>query len=269
MMFKPTFALQVEAGAGAGGGGGGAGAGAGGGTALGQEPAWETTVPAKFREGGKADGAINHGAIYKGYSELEGQMRNVGKPPEKPDGYKFKPDDKFPLDTKFFEDVRGKAHGAGLTDAQFEVFTGTLAETATNLAAELRADLLGTQEACEKALGEVWKDPAMAAKNRQAANRAFKQLFGDDAETRGVIGNMPKVIMALAKIGAEMKEDDSPGGDSSAESAQSLDSEIDKLMHDPAYVNPFAKTHKEVKAKVEKLFAQRYGTAPVSGSRVA
>lgn len=263
---------ENNGGAGGGGAGGGAGGGTGGGaggTTLGNEPSWETTVPAKFREGGKADGAINHGEIFKAYSGLEGQMRNVGKPPEKPDGYKFKPDDKFPLDNKFFEDVRGKAHGAGLTDAQFEFVAGTLAETATSLATELRMDLLGTQESCEKALGEVWKDPALAAKNRQAANRAFKQLFGDDAATRAVIGNMPKVIMALAKIGAEMKEDAAPGGaESGAESAESLDAEIKREMADKAYTNRFHKDHAAQKAKVEALFLKRYGNAPATGAKV-
>lgn len=231
-----------------------------GGTALGTEPKWEDTVPAKFREGGKPDGAIKHDAIYKSYGELEGRMGKVGLPPEKPDGYKFDLKDDAPLDKDYFTSLRTKAHAAGFSQPQFEALAASQIELAQAVASELTGDLLGTQQACEEALAKAWPDAKERATHRAAANRAFK-AFSGDGELLKVIGNMPGVVKMLAKIGAEVKEDRVPDG---AETApDEIDKQIATLTNDPAYTNSFMPKHNEVKAKVTALFAQKYGQAAV------
>lgn len=236
------------------------------GTALGTEPKWEDSVPEKFREGGKKDGAINHGAIYKSYTELESAMGKVGKPPAKADDYKFELKDNHLLTPEALGALRTKAHGAGYTQAQFELLANEGLGLLDAASKELVADLLGTQETAEKALAEKWPDAKERDTNRKAARRAFDAYFGGDKELLKVIGNIPGVIVGLAKLGAEIKEDAPPGGAEAAnESAESLDKEIATEMANPAYTNPFHKDHLAQKAKVDALFLKRYGNKPVTG----
>lgn len=273
-MFIRGRRLCVEAGAGGGAGGGGAGAGAGGtgagaggGTALGSEPAWETTVPVKFREGGKADGAINHGAIYKGYSELESAMRNVGKPPAKAEEYKFDLKEEHLLTPEALTGLRGKAHGAGFTQGQFELLANETLGLLDAASRELVLDLVGTKEDCDKELLKLWPDATKNSDSRKAANRAFKAYFGNDDNVRKLVGNNPKFMAGLAALGAELKEDaPATGAGSSGESPESVDAEIQKEMANPAYTNPFHKDHVAQKAKVTQLFEKRYGSStPAAG----
>lgn len=270
-MFRPFQLRNPEPGAAGGGapaGGAPAGGGepAGGGNALSHEPSWETTVPVKFREGGKPDGKILHDQVFKGYAELEGKLRERGAAPAKAEEYKFDLKDEHLLTPEALSELRNKAHAAGLTQKQFEVMVAEgngLMDAATK---EIVDDLLGTQESCEEALAKKWPDVKERESNRKAAKRAFNAYFGGDKELLKVIGNIPSVLFGLAKLGAELKEDAPPAGaEGATESAESLDAEIQKEMANPAYTNQFHKDHVAQKAKVSQLFEKRYGTKPATG----
>lgn len=241
--------------------GGGEGGGGDKGTVLGAEPKWEDSVPDKFREGGKKDGAINHGAIFKGYTELEGKLRSVGAAPAKFEDYKFELKDEHPITPEALTELRKKAHAAGYTQAHFDVLVNESLGLLGAVSDELVADLLGTEAECNAELAKLWPDKAAESTNRKAANRAFKNVFGGDKDILRLIGNNPKAIAALAKLGATMKEDAPPeGGEAEgAETPEALDKLIDQEMAKPEYTNPFHKDHKAQKEKVAALFARRPG----------
>lgn len=274
-MWKLKHFFMNAAGEGGEGGGtgdgGNPGTGGGGSTSLlstgaQNQPSGDDWVPEKFRVMGD-DGKLNiEGSARKlaeSYTHLEKQ-RGTSAAPKTADEYAptvevegFKWDE-----FKAAPEMQGflkAAHAKGITNDQMGFILGEYMNRAPALvggAAEL------DQEAAATELRGTWKTDAEFQKNIGLAHRAFMSLADPaDQGKMDEIGNNPMVIRMLAKIGAEMGEDNPVGtGAINLEEQQS----IRDLMKSEAYTNPKHADHERVSAQVRAFYQKTYGDQTVA-----
>ena len=216
------------------------------------------------------DGSVNHEKTSKrilatthktigSYTSLEKKLGNYEAPPEKEDGYK--------LDyTKMPENMRPapesekamlkRFHGMGISNKHAQGVLDYYAEILNQ-----GVDIQGKSvEEVEAELGKEWGDGFGG--NIENARVAINTLL--DEEYKGNIGKLGfdvkltyKTLMkVLAKVGADLREDNPPAGGGDGDGA-----DVDTLMKSEAYWNAKHPEHdavtKKVKAYFDKKFAEK------------
>lgn len=152
----------------------------------------------------------------------------------------------------------GKAHAAGMTQAQLDMVMSAYHETAQQLVGGNRQL---SEEECTADLRKDWKDDATFKGEVNKAFKAVQAYGGEDAQAiLADHGNDPRLIRLLARVGGEMGEDRSinPGG--TLQGGQSIES----LMSSEAYTNPKHPEHAKVSQQVRAYFkAENPANAPL------
>ncbi|HAU5712389.1 hypothetical protein ABNU44_08605 [Serratia marcescens] len=224
-------------------------------------------IPEKYRTSG-ADGKFNlqdsARKLADAYSHLSKRFGSGDVPPKTVEEYSPKVEaegfkwDEFKADPEMQGFLKA-AHAKGITNDQMGFILGEYMSRAPALvggAAEL------DQEAAATELRGTWKTDAEFQKNIGLAHRAFMSLADpSDQGKMDEIGNNPMVIRMLAKIGAEMGEDNPVGtGAINLEEQQS----IRDLMKSEAYTNPKHADHERVSAQVRAFYQKTYGDQTVA-----
>ena len=146
-----------------------------------------------------------------------------------------------------------EARKLGMTHEQYAFALKTVA------AAELDGRNYATnqnKEASEAALREAWAEPSAYAANIKAAGAAVRALVPADEQAAFTsrYGNDAGVIKLLARIGAEISEDQPLGLASPVPTAE----DVKTLMHSEAYQNSAHPEHAATMAKVQRFYAKHY-----------
>lgn len=249
----------LASGAAAAGGGAGA-AGAAGGAA--DPNAW---LPAKHRVFGEDGKTLNLEAsarkVAEAYGHAEKRIGIGDLPPKSADDYKVNVPQALAEKIKTedlagnagFKEFLGKAHAAGLTQAQVDVVVGDFLER--SLAVQSGMKQLTEQEATA-ALKETWKSDQEYKTNVQAAFRAG-QAYGDIDKLMDKYGNDPDFIRFAANVGKELSEDTG-----AAAGARVTQEDVEALARSEAYLNPRHPDHLVTKQRVEAGFQRLHGDAP-------
>jgi hypothetical protein len=181
--------------------------------------------------------------------------------PDKPEGYQFKAAEGVKVDQELDGWYRGLAHKHGLSERQAAAMyhewnqlvvtkTGGIADAAEQRAGDGARDL-------KKEFGAAY--PAKV----EAANRAFREAFGDQAKTMAalpmadgtLLGNHPALVRAFARFGEMLSEDgELPGGRSERMSLtpDEAKKEIAGIRADAKH--PFhERMHPEHQAAIERM----------------
>lgn len=235
--------------------------------AAGADPnAW---LPEKFRvfDGEGEAKKLNLEASAKklaadGYTPLEKRLGGVGAPPEKPEGYKTDGSiatlkaaaggKDVVLPEAFVKDFSAWAHGAGLSQAQFDKALPAMMGAIPGLIEEHHA---GQMKAAQAHLVKVWGADGMKpdSPQMQDAYKAFMQFAPAQfrtAEGMDRIGNDPLVLQVLAAIGQEMREDKRPGGEGAG------GEDVQALMNSQPYWDKKHADHLSTVRKVNDFFAK-------------
>ena len=271
-------------------GGGGGGEAAGAETAPGAETAQEQPstvlgsgqaapkatpaefIPEKYHvkgEDGELDVQASAQKLAEAYGHLSKKMGGDGAPPASADAYEITvPDDiKGALEEKGVDikadpeikDFLGRAHAAGMTQAQIDVVMGEYFKLAPQIANG--AAILDRRGATEQ-LKEVWSTDADFQRNAHlayAATSAAIERAGvsmEEVEAAG-LGNNPTFLRLMAALGGEFQEDQAPGG--TVHKAFGED-DITKLETSEAYTNPKHPDHEKVSKQVRSWYERKYGT---------
>lgn len=261
------------AGTGAGGAGEGAAAAAAGsvlaGAAAGEGGQGQAVaIPEKYqvkKEDGSLDIEASSLKLAEAYGHLEKRMGSGDVPPKTAADYQIAVPDALkdvwnPKEDAKLQDFLGKAHAAGMTQAQLDMVMSAYHETAQQLVGGNRQL---SEEECTADLRKEWKDDATFKGEVAKAYKAAVGYGGEDAQSiLADHGNDPRLIRLLARVGGEMGEDRSinPGG--TLQGGQSIES----LMSSEAYTNPKHPEHAKVSQQVKAYFDKQANTAASSGN---
>lgn len=251
----------------------GAGAGAAGAQSAAGASGFDW-LPEKYRvakDGGEIDLEASAKKVAEGYAHLSQRLGAGDVPPKTPDEYAPKVEaegfnwDEFKADPEMQSFLKG-AHAKGVTNDQLSFILGEYARVAPGLVEGAGAL---TVEDCNAALSQVWQTPAEQTQNLQHAYRAASTFAGkvglsyDDIEAAG-LGNNPVFIRLMAAIGPELGEDTSPPAAGLAVGMSDADfaTQAADLRNQLAQLHVSDKRRPEVQAKLDALYAKRYGTKP-------
>lgn len=208
---------------------------------------WRDTVADKF----KANGEVNHEAIWQSYQHAEKRIGSGDIPPK--DAASYAPQFAEGFDPEPYKELvdgfREKAHAAGMTNTQFNA---VLNEFLPSLSSEIEshlAEVAPNPARAEAELRQAWPDEKTYKNNVMLAKKAFEH-YADKEMLIDDIGNNPTAIKLLAKLGAGLKED-SPINHAAIMPQES----VKALMASPAYVNPNHPEHAMVHARVKAHYA--------------
>jgi hypothetical protein len=159
------------------------------------------------------------------------------------------------------QEFKKEAHSKGLTQGQFDFVMAKYMDIAPQLVA-------GSQQLsvddCNAQLRTEWKTDDQYKAEVGKAHKAAVGYGGADAE--GIVkdyGNDPRIIRLLARVGAEMGEDQSLNpGDQQNDGADA----IATMMASEAYTNPKHVDHKRVSDQVRKHFETQAAKAEKAGN---
>jgi len=253
-------------GSGAGGAGEGAAAAAAGsvlaGAAAGEGGQGQAVaIPEKYqvkKEDGSLDIEASSLKLAEAYGHLEKRMGSGDVPPKTAADYQIAvpealKDQWNPKEDAKLQDFLGKAHAAGMTQAQLDMVMSAYHETAQQLVGGNRQL---SEEECTADLRKEWKDDATFKGEVNKAFKAVQAYGGEDAKAiLADHGNDPRLIRLLARVGGEMGEDRSinPGG--TLQGGQSIES----LMSSEAYNNQKHPDHDRVSKQVGEYFKKKNG----------
>ena len=195
--------------------------------------------------------------------------------PAKPDDYKLKVPEGFPPAEKAYaESVMAAAHGAGLSQKQFETMTGWLYERAGASIAAQRASAEGTRAERIDSLKTEW---GQAFENKVAQSRA---ALGHYAEAAGLgdelkkamdetgAGNHPVFIKLFNHLSRNLHEDGhltgKAFGDTGLSSPVEAQQQINALRGDANFMKQYHNANKrdpahiDAVAKMEALYKLAY-----------
>lgn len=220
------------------------------------------SIPDKFHvknDAGEFDAQAMLRKVDEHRSNLEKRLGSGDARPKTADEYKLPETDAFKslqLDEGLTKAFKDKAHGWGLSQAQYEAVLGewaTLAPGLVNAGREL------TVETAVQQLQESWKgDYDTNIKESFRVVSKVANMAGIPMEqVEQAIGNNPVAIRLFHALGAEMKEDSTPagaGGVGAAVSSQQYMAENWKAFSDPkdpqhAAVSARAKQLADMEAK--------------------
>ncbi len=159
----------------------------------------------------------------------------------------------------------GKLHAAGMTQAQVDVALGELLDRGVKMR---EAQPVMDAAECTATLRQQdgWKTDQEYKVQMGRAFQAAKAYTGDEAELNEFLakhGNDPVIARILAKVGAELAEDNQPSGDA----LQQLNTNLETLMADPAYLDERNPKHAQVFEQVKALTERLSGNNPSGPNR--
>lgn len=178
-------------------------------------------------------------------------------PPKTPEEYVVTVPDALkdtwkPAEDPLLQGFLKDAHAAGFTQKQIDLALGKYMEVAPGLvngSNELSA------EDCTATLKVEWKTDEQYKAGVGAAYKAAVGYFGNDADAMiKEYGNDARFIRGLAKLGAEMGEDQSA---SSGTTTNGGGDSVETLMAGEAYNNPKHADHQRVSKMVADHFAKK------------
>lgn len=239
--------------------------------AAAQPPATDW-IPEKFRvkgQGDEIDLAASARKIEEHRAHLEKRLGAGDLPPKTADEYTVSVPDAYkdafkPESDPLLAEFRAEAHKHGLTQAQFDFAIGEFFKRAPQL---VERDVELKAEECAAELRKTWADETVYRRETSAALRAVKAYGQADAEQLiARYGNDPLFIRAMARIGAEIKEDSPPA---EAQMSQvDFDSRVAELQEQIAKLPRGDGRRVALQAEYDALFLKRYGTAVRSPSGV-
>jgi hypothetical protein len=229
-------------------------------------------IPEKFHvkgQDGELDVQASARKMAESYTNLEKRSGSAASAPESADAYEIKvPDEiKGTLEEKGVDikadpeikDFLGRAHAAGMTQAQIDVVMGEYFKLAPQIANG--AAILDVRGATEQ-LKEVWSTDADFQRNAHlayAATSAAIERAGvsmEEVEAAG-LGNNPTFLRLMAALGGEFQEDNAPGG---AVLKAFGEDDITKLEMSEAYTNPKHPDYDKVSKQVRAWYERKHGT---------
>lgn len=233
-------------------------------------------IPEKYHVKG-ADGELDVQAsaqkLAEAYGHLSKKMGGDGAPPASADAYEIAvPDEiKGTLEEKGIDikadpeikDFLGRAHAAGMTQAQIDVVMGEYFKLAPQIA---NGSMILDQRAATDQLKEVWSTDADFNRNTHLAYTATAAAIEragvsmEEVEAAG-LGNNPVFLRLMAALGSEFQEDNAPGGTVHKSFGED---DITKLETSEAYSNPKHPDHDKVSKQVKAWYDRKYGTETVA-----
>lgn len=213
-------------------------------------------VPEKHRVM-QADGTLDVPATLaknaEAYAALEKRLGSGDAPPATVADYKltvpetFK--ESFKADDPGFKEYLAQMHAAGATQKQVDASMASFFNWAPKMIeAQQQYDI----ESCNGKLREVWKDDATFNGEWQSAIRAMKTFTGDQFdEFAGELGNNPRFVQLMARVGKELKEDKTVEGKTAPAG------DIATLEAHPAYMDPKHPEHAAISARVRQHYQSR------------
>lgn len=207
----------------------------------------------------KDDGTLDEAASLRknadAYVALEKRLGSGDVPPPSAGEYQLNvPDafkDSFQPEDPGFKEFLTNAHAAGMTQKQIDAAMSAFFAWAPKIAEGQQAI---DHDACVKAMQGVWKDPAEFKAGFQGAARALQTFAGERFERIGArLGNDPDFVWLMAQVGAQIKEDTTPGGQTAG------GADIKALELSEAYTNPRHPDHERVSATVRAHYERTYG----------
>lgn len=183
-------------------------------------------------------------------------------PPKTPDEYAIEtlPEgitfDDIKADPAMQSFMKG-AHARGITNAQLEY---VLNEHLNIMYSTMGAAEQMSIEECGQELRKTWSNPTEYDRNLGNAYRAMQAFASsqEDIDALDEIGNNPALVRMLAKIGAELQEDEPI--EEGTPAAQNWDQEVANLRGHVAYSDPAHPEHKHIHAKLTAMYEKRHGT---------
>lgn len=223
------------------------------------------SIPDKFHvknDAGEFDAAAMLRKVDEHRSNLEKRLGSGDARPKTADEYKLPETDAFKslqLDEGLTKAFKDKAHGWGLSQAQYEAVLGewaTLAPGLVNAGREL------TTETAVQQLQESWKgDYEGNIKESFRVVSKVASMAGIPMEqVEQAIGNNPVAIRLFHALGAEMKEDSTPAGAGGVGAAVSSHQYMNENW--AAYSDPKNPQHAAVSARVKQIAEQEARRRP-------
>jgi len=224
-------------------------------------------LPEKFRTKAADGTALDYEASAKklaeSYAHLEKRNGAGELAPADITGYKITAEGLPPLEelNKYpdFQEFLGKAHAAGVNNAQLNLM---VSELVTQAALNKPEDTRLTGAQAEAELRKVWTAPDVYNANMAAAVAAVRAVFKDPAEQQAVFnayGTDPKILRMMATLGKEVGEDRL----TLVGQPEITENDVEALMRDPAYKNEKDPKHAEIRQKVRTHFERSAGTGRV------
>jgi hypothetical protein len=221
-------------------------------------------IPEKLRvlkEDGSFDLEASSRKVAEAYGNLEKRFGAGDVPPKEASEYKVTVPDAFkeafdPATDEGMQDFLGKAHAAGMTQAQIDLVMDRYFDMAPKLVA-------GAQQydaaAATAELQKTWATDAdfkRNVKNAYTGANAAAQKAGLDINTimSGPLGNNPTFLRMMAALGPEFMEDAGAGNQQMIK-----EDDINALMASEAYTNPRHADHAKVSKKIATYFERKYG----------
>lgn len=241
------------------------GQGAAGGAASGAND-W---IPEKYRvakDGGEVDVEASARKVAEAYGHLEKRLGSGDIPPKTADEYTVTVPDQYkdqfkPEGDALFNEFKKDAHGAGLTQKQFDFVMGKYFDVAPQLVGA--GAQLNVQDATAE-LRKLWPSEQQFGEGANRADRAVRAYANPGAadQTGSYVrlekkfGNDPDFIALMSNIGKETREDLPPAGSILPEA------DVESLQKSESYWNANHKDHVATKAKVDAHYARKFGNAP-------
>lgn len=224
-------------------------------------------LPEKFRTKAADGDALDYEASAKklaeSYAHLEKRNGAGELAPADITGYKITAEGLPSLDelNKYpdFQEFLGKAHAAGVNNAQLNLMVGELIHQA---ALNQPQDTRMTGPQAEAELRKVWTTPDAYNANMAAAVAAVRAVFKDPTEQQQVFneyGTDPKILRMMATLGREVGEDRL----TLVGQPEVSENDVRALMSLPEYKNPNDPKHAAVRQKVKTYFERQAGNSPV------
>lgn len=228
-------------------------------------------IPEKYRvnkEDGTPDIEASSGKLAEAYAHLEKRMGVGDTPPKSADEYAVSVPETLAqrvtpeklAESADFQAFKAEAHALGLTQKQFDGMVAAVMQRTFSAADKLAEMSKGPSvEDVRAELQRDWPSPAQFQKQMTRVDAVFDAYLDEkDAGAIEQLVKVPAVMRMLAKIGAELEEDQ-PIIAGSPE-ATSWDEQVQQLRANPAYTDKAHPEHRQIMEKMDGLYAKRYGT---------
>lgn len=227
---------------------------------------WDA-IPEKYRVKA-ADGQPDLGAsalkLAEAYGHAERRIGTGDVPPKSADEYKTtvpealagKVDSAQLEASDDFKAFKTSMHAAGLTQKQLDAVTGELLARSIKLQEAAQGPTL---EQASAELRKTWRSDAEFSQATTRMDQAWSAFAGEgDQEQLEAALKIPAVARLLAKVGAEMEEDQPIQAGTPA--AKSWEEQSAAIRANPAYLDASHPQHKQLTEQLSALYAARYGT---------
>lgn len=225
---------------------------------------WDA-IPEKYRVK-TADGQPDIGAsalkLAEAYGHAERRIGSGDVPPKTADEYKAAVPqalaDKVTAEkleqSEDFKAFRSEAHALGLTQKQFDGMVDAVMRRSFAAAEAAQGPSLDQVSA---ELRKTWRSDAEFQQATGRMDRAWGAFAPDGSDLAAAL-KIPAVAMLLAKVGAEMEEDQPIQAGTPA--AKTWEEQVAAIRSNPAYLDASSPQHRQLKEQMDALYSTRYGT---------